>query len=206
MKTEKATVGARGIDSLPYSQKGTSAQARALRASGIDFVVLYLGVVTPHILDDVLDAGLAFMPVTLAGRYDGSATVNACKALGLPAGCTVWLDLEGMPSFQTSPQDLMAKIDAWAAAVIAANYQPGLYVGAPQPLTGDELYRLKVVRYWKAPSRVIDRNGTAWDGPACGFCMYQCWPQGTWRDTGVLVDVDFIQQDFHGRLPSWVVA
>ena len=34
MKTERATVGARGVDSLPYSKAGTAMQAKALKASG----------------------------------------------------------------------------------------------------------------------------------------------------------------------------
>lgn len=206
MRAEQATVGARGVDSYPFSLSGTAEQARALKSSGIDYLVGYLGVIDPTRLGHVLDAGLAFMPVTLAARYDGAAAIAACKALGLTAGCTVWLDLEGMAAFKTPPNELIAKINTWADVVAAAGYQPGLYVGSPQPLTGDELYRLHVVRYWKAPSRVLDRNGRAWDGPACGWCMYQLWPQHTWRDSGVFVDVDFVQQDYRERVPSWVVA
>lgn len=201
-----ATVGARGVDSLPFSQGGTPEQACALRSSGIDFFVGYLGVVTKERLASILSAGLAFMAVTLAGRFDGTAAAQQCRALGLPPGTTVWLDLEGDNAYRTPPQELIAKINAWADAVSLAGYQPGLYVGSPQPLTADELYRLRVVRYWKAPSRVLDRNGQAWDGPACGFCCWQLWPQGYWRDTGVFVDVDFIGQDFRGRVPTWAIG
>ena len=206
MRTEQAKVGARGVDSLPLSQGGTPAQAQGLKAAGIDFFVGYLGVLNSARLKALLDAGLAFMPVTLAARYDGAAAFVSCKALGLPTGCTVWLDLEGKTAYDMPPQELIAKINAWATAVIAGGYEPGLYIGSPQPLTADELYSLKVVRYWKAPSRVVDRDGKAWDGPACGFCCYQLWPSVTWRDTGVFVDVDFVQQDFRGRVPTWVKA
>ncbi len=208
MKTQLATVGARGVDSLPYSQGGTAAQAKAMRAAGVEFFVGYLGCITKARVQFLLDEGIAFMPVTFAGEYfDGAADELAqLTALGLPRGCTVWLDLEGMKSYQTPAQELIAKINAWADAVAAAGFEPGLYVGSPQPLTADELYRLRVVRYWKAPSRVIDRNGQTSDGPSCGFCMYQAWPSVVWRGTGVFVDVNFIQQDFRERLPSWVVA
>jgi hypothetical protein len=204
VKTAQATVGARGVDSLPYSSGGTLGDAKNLRDCGAEFFVGYLGVIDTLRLGFLLDAGLAFMPVTRAGTYDGAGAADACVALGLTPGCTVWLDLEGQAAFATPPQDLMAKIDAWADAVGGAGFQPGLYVGSPQPLTGDELFRLKVVRYWKAPSRIFDRNGRVWDGPSCGFCMYQLWPSLTWRSSGVLVDVDFVQQDHLGRLPSWV--
>lgn len=203
MITKPATVGARGVDSLPFSQGGTADQAKALKASGVEFFVGYLGAMTSARLKSVLDAGLAFMAVTFAAAFDGPNTVKQCKALGLPPGCTVWLDVEGKNVWAMNPQELISEINAWADAVIAGGYQPGLYIGSPQPLTGDEIYALRVVRYWKAPSRIIDRNGKVWDGPGCGFCAYQLWPSRTWA--GVWVDVNFIQQDFRGRVPSWVV-
>jgi hypothetical protein len=181
-----------------------------LRASGIDYFVGYLGAIDAGRLEVVVDAGLAFMPVTFADAFDGNSAVEQCEALALPAGCTVWLDIEGKKVWAMNPQEVIARVNGWADAVIGGGYMPGLYVGSPQPLTGDELYALHVVRYWKAPSRVIDRNGRVWDGPACGFCMYQCWPSKNWpTDTDpnrVFVDVDFIQEDLRGRLPAWVVA
>lgn len=205
MQSETAFVGARGVDSFPYSLGGTCAQARALKASGVDFFVGYLGRMNPERLGFILDAGLAFMPVTVANTYDGVRSALQAKALGLPAGCTVWLDLEGKTAYETPPSQLIAKINTWADAIKAAKYEPGLYVGSPQPLTGEELWKLNVVRYWKAPSRVFDRFGRPWDGPEkCGFCMWQMWPQHTWKDTGVFVDVNMIGQDHLGRLPTWV--
>jgi hypothetical protein len=212
MRTEVARVGARGIDSLPFSIGGTRSQADRLKASGVDFAVLYLGSVTPKIVGDVISAGLAFMPVTFAGAYFNGADdeLSQLKRLGLPLGCTVWLDLEGKKSYETPPQELIAKCDAWALAVQKAGYEAGLYIGSPQPLTADELYRLRVTRYWKAPSRVIDRLGKASDGPACGFCMYQLWPSVMWPSASdperVFVDVNFVQQDHQGRVPHWVVG
>lgn len=205
MRTELAFVGARGVDSLPYSQGGTAAQAQALAAAGIEFFVGYLGAMNTARLGYLLDAGLAFMPVTFADRFDGVAAVAQCKALGLTPGCTVWLDIEGKNLLNVPSQQVAAQINAWATAVEGAGYQPGLYVGSPQPFTGDELYSLKVKRYWKAPSRVIDRNGKVWDGPGCGFCCYQLWDSVMWKKTGVFVDVDYVQKDFQGRLPSWTV-
>ncbi|MBX3218932.1 MAG: peptidoglycan-binding protein [Labilithrix sp.] len=114
-----------------------------------------------------------------------------------------------MTAYRTPATELIAKINAWADAVANAGYQPGLYIGSPQPLTGKELYALKVVRYWKAPARVVDRFGELGE-PNCGYCMYQLWPEIHWPSNDdpnrVWVDVDFIQQDYKGRVPSWVVA
>ncbi len=197
--TATATVGARGTDSVTLIT--TAAQAQALKASGNDFVIQYLGSVTSAIVDIILAAGLAFMPVTYADKWDGPTTVNELKALGLPTGCTVWLDVEGVGAMD--PTALKAAINNWATAVQAAGFVAGLYVGSGCPLTSIELYQLKVTRYWHSLSRTVDRNGQD-SCPACGWCMYQLFPSVTWG--GVWSDVDFIQQDWQGRLPTWVKA
>ncbi len=109
MRSERAFVGARGVDSYPFSAGGSAQQALALKKSGIDFFVGYPGVMTKPRLNAVLDAGLAFMPVTLAAKYDGAAAVAQCKVLGLPSGVTGWLDLEGKALFETDR--LLARAD-----------------------------------------------------------------------------------------------
>jgi len=204
MKTEKAFVGARGIDSLAFSQGATHSSACALKNSGIDFVFGYLGVMNKERLAHVLDAGMAFMPVTTASAYDGALAATRLKALDLPAGVTVWLDLEGKAAFDTPAPDLILKINKWADMVKLAGFDPGLYVGSPQPLTSEELYLLRVDRYWNAMSRESDRRGALAE-PKCGWCCWQVGPSVMWKDTGVFVDVNIIGQDFFGRFPSWVV-
>ncbi len=216
MRTEKAPVGSRGVDSLPFSQGGTAAQAVALKCSGIDFFVGYLGKMTPARLAFVLAAGLAFMPVTTAAEYkDGAADeIAQLRALGIPAGTTVWLDLEGVDVWErgknpvTRAEDL-AMMRSWATSIAAAGWMPGLYVGAPQPFTSAELFALPFVRYWLGIGRCIDRNGD--DAyPACGWSMRQDWHGQKlgmmWRTTGVFVDTNSIQCDHRGRVPAWVVA
>ena len=202
MICQKAFVGARGIDSLPFSQSGTGTQANLLKKAGIDFFVGYLGAVTPIRVQAVLAAGLAFMPVTFANVFDGGKAAAQCMNLGLPTGCTVWLDIEGQDVYH-HPAELIASINGWADAVARSGYQPGLYVGSPQPLTSEELYSLKVVRYWDALSEEYDRNGHL-ARPKCGFCMKQLNPSRDWA--GVWSDIDIVEQDFFGRLPSWVVS
>jgi hypothetical protein len=211
MKTQTAFVGARGVDSLPFSQAGTRVQADALKLSGIDFFVGYLGAMNKERLGYVLSAGLAFMPVTFAGEYNDGADdeVAQLKALGIPAGTSVWLDLEGLAAYKSDPLALASKINAWADKIAAGGWMPCLYVGAPQPFTGKELYSLKVVRYWLGIGRCVDRFGK--DAyPDCGWCMRQDWHgQGAgmmWKNTGVFVDTNSIQCDHKRRLPVWVVA
>lgn len=214
MRVEKAFVGARLVDSLPFSQSGTAAQARALKATGVDGVIGYLGAMNATRLDYVLDADLAFMPVTKANEfYDGAADeIAQLKALGIPAGATVWLDIEGERIWQHGKEnvaEVMRLLAGWANPINAEGYIASLYVGAPQPLTGKELYSLPFFRYWLGIGRCVDRNGV--DAyPACGWCMRQDWHGQKlgmmWRDTGVLVDTNSVQCDHKGRVPSWVVA
>lgn len=216
MKAEQAFPGARGVDSYPFSSGGKKEQAEALGCSGIEFFIGYLGHMTPERLDWILDAGLAFMPVTKAGEYrDGAQDELAqLKALGLPKGTTVWLDLEGLDAWEMGKsQGGLAKltgwIETWAAEIVGAGFMAGLYVGAPQPFNSKQLFALRnITRYWLGIGRCVDVNGD--DAyPRCGWCMRQDWHnQGTgmmWKDTGVFVDTNAIQADHFGRLPSWVV-
>jgi hypothetical protein len=216
MRVEVVPVGSRIVDSLPFSQSGTEAQARALKATGVDGLVGYLGAMTATRLRYVLDAGLAFMPVTFAGEYkDGAADeIAQLRALGIPAGTTVWLDLEGLDPWNMGQTpsglaQLTTLINTWARDIKGGGWMPGLYVGSPQPLTGEELYALGVVRYWLGIGRCVDRSGR--DAyPRCGWCMRQDWHGQSngmiWRNTGVLVDTNSVQCDHLGRLPSWVVG
>ena len=208
MRVEKAFVGAMGIDSYPYSIGGTPEQARALYAHGVRFAVLYLGVANIQRINYVLNAGMAFMPVTKAGEaFDGpDDEIAQLNALGIPKGCTVWLDHEGMKTLEVPKPELARLINVWAKAISASGYIAGLYYAPPQPFTGPELAALAVTRYWKSAGRLQDSTGKIWDEPeGIGHCMIQSWPQGNFRDTGVFVDADFVTSDRRGRVPTWVV-
>jgi hypothetical protein len=229
MKTQVAFPGARGVDSLPYSKGGTCAQAQALAKSGIEFFIGYLGAMNPERLGYILGAGLAFMPVTFAGEYkDGAADeIAQLKALGIPRGATVWLDLEGLDAWNTPANDLIRLINTWAYDIKSGGWMPGLYVGSPQPLSGEQLWKLGVLRYWLGIGRSVGKqpgatraltglpDGTIDAYPKCGWCMRQDWHDNPvpgraggmlWKDTGVFVDTNAIQADHQGRLPTWVVA
>lgn len=208
-------VGSRVVDSFPFSIGGTADQARALRREAVDGLVGYLGSMTPQRLQDVADAGLGFMPVTKANEfYDGPADeIAQLKALKIPQGVCVWLDIEGERIWdhgKEDPKEVMRLLSSWAQPINAEGWLASLYVGVPQPLLGPELYALPFVRYWLGIGRCIGRDGKdAYPAPA-GWCMRQDWHnQGNgmiWRGTGVLVDTNSVQCDHKGRLPVWAVA
>ncbi len=206
MNAEPARVGAVAVDSLPFSQAGTAAQAASLKASGVDALVGYLGAMNASRLAHVLDAGLAFMPVTFAGEYnDGPGDeIGQLAALGIPEGTTVFLDLEGMKAFKTDPDTLIRKINEWADPIRVAGFRPGLYVGVPQPLTSDELWNLRVTRYWRGQGSIRDRYNNLVEPTGCGWCMTQMFPSLTRGDTWV--DCNMVGQDYKGRVPWWVRA
>ncbi len=206
MKVENAKVGAVVVDSLPFSQAGTAAQAKALKAAGADGVAVYLGVVSKERVAFVLAAGMGCFAVTLAGEYNDGPNdeIGQLKALGLPQGKHVFLDMEGMAAYKTDPLVLIAKANAWADGIRAAGYKPGLYVGNPQPLTSAELWALHVEFYWKGQGRCVDRNNNLAEPTGCGWCMTQMWPSHS--RGGVWVDSNMAGQDYKGRSLTWVVA
>ncbi len=205
MIAKPAAIGASVVDSLPFSQAGTAAQAKALKASGVDAVAGYIGLFTKERLAAVLASGMAFLPVTLAGEYDDGAgdEIVQLKALSIPSGTTVFLDLEGLAAFKSDPVVLAGKINVWAQAILAAGYIPGLYVGVPQPFTSAELWALKVQRYWRGQGSIRDRNDALAE-PTGGWCMTQVYPSYT--RGGVWVDSNMVGQDYRMRVPTWVVA
>jgi hypothetical protein len=120
-------------------------------------------------------------PTAALGTTFGTNAAANAKAVGFPPGVTLWCDFEGPDSVSTA-DDATAYINAWAAAVNGAGYDPGLYVGSGAPL-------------WKSESSVAE--------PAnCGFCLIQLYT--TTQVAGVEVDVDVVQFDCEGRLPYWL--
>lgn len=206
MKTEAAFPGAICYDSLQFSEAGTAAQALAFKAAGAHGVYGYLGVINKTRVGYILDAGLAFLAVGLAGRFDGPAMVQQLSGIGATQGLTTCFDLEGLEAFHADPVAYAAKINA-GADVLNVNFTSGLYVGSPQPFTSKELWLLHVNRgYWRGQGRIVDRFGplSLAEPTKCGWCAYQCYPSV--MRGGVSVDVDMITEDYLGRTPYWMVA
>ncbi|MGH7115770.1 MAG: glycoside hydrolase domain-containing protein [Stellaceae bacterium] len=215
-----ATPGTQGFDSDTTIVADT---ARELCAAGFRFALRYLSRTEPQNPSDlsaaearaILGAGLALMavqhcprpgwaPSAALGRQYGLAAARNATAIGLaPAsagaglGLSLWLDLEGVASW-ASAADTIAYCNAWAGAVEAAGFLPGLYVGANQPLSGDELYwRLRIRSYWKSASIVPGI-------PYRGYQMVQALapsPVG-----GVDIDRNVIMADNFGGLPKWLTS
>jgi hypothetical protein len=200
VRSELAFIGARGVDSYANIDKPELAQS--VVDAGAEFAIQYLGRMTPSTRDVILGAGLALMPVTLGSSVSRpQVTLAELRALQLPERTTVWLDVEGV---FPDVAELEAEINAWAHALIAAGFEPGIYVGAGCPLTSSELYSLSVVRYWKSLSRITDRHGQIAEPIPCGWCMYQLFESRSWG--GLWSDLNVIQMDYHKRLPTWVRA
>jgi hypothetical protein len=203
LKISDVPVGAVVADSLPFSSAGNLLQAQALKAAGVNVVVGYLGIINAARLGCILTAGMGAWFVTTAGQYDGAVVVKSLQALGLPKGVSVFLDLEGLTAFHADVPTLIAKINSWAAAILAAGFIPGLYVGSPQPLTSDEMWRLSVQRYWRGQGRIDDRNNALAE-PTGGWSVTQFYPSVI--AGGVLIDKNMVGQDYHGRVPVMVTA
>ncbi len=181
------------------------ARASALKAAGMSFCLRYLGSVTAQELADILAAGLLFMPVTFSrapgwiptpglGTSDGQQDVQHLKALGLPSGCTVWIDLEGCAG---SAQAVADWVNSRAQVIRSAGFDVGLYVGGGDVLNGQQLYSLaQIDRYWRSLSQDVPTPAS------CGFCMLQLWKTITLA--GTEIDVDCIQYDYKDRLPMVV--
>lgn len=191
------------VDSLQFSQGGTAKQAQDLSAAGVKCLVGYLGAINATRIGYLHAAGIAFLPVTFGtapDHYDGPTAAARCKALGLPAGCSVFLDVEGMAAWNTPEPDLMKRCIAWRDAVRAAGYSPCLYVGVPEPLSSAELDALGFDLYWHGQGNIVDHRGHP-AAPSCGWSMNQHWPSVT--IAGVLVDTNDVAPDQLGRLPVW---
>jgi hypothetical protein len=206
---ELATDGAEGFDADTPLTKDACA---ALVAAGMTFAIRYVGFggqqsteddLTADEVDTILASGLALMvvqhvrfggwvPSEALGAVDGRTAVQHAAAAGVGEGTCLWCDLEGVGG---SSQATIAHANAWTEAVLGGGYDPGVYVGAGVPLTGQQWFEaLKVRRYWKSLSQVpevatrgyqmIQRAG----GPPVG---------------GVSIDRNRIQVDHKGDLPRW---
>lgn len=154
---------------------------------------------------NIINAGLALIAVqhvryegwvpsaALGNTYGSNAASNAAS-VGLPKGMNIWCDLEGVAT-GTAAQSVIDYCQAWYAAVHAAGYVPGLYVGANCILTGAQLYSLSFQHYWKSLSTVPDI-------PNRGYQLVQKWfPQS---EFGISIDQDTTQTDNKGGTVLWV--
>jgi hypothetical protein len=181
--------------------------------SGYRFCLRYLslggaessGDLTVEEVEGILNAGLALMPVqhvrragwlpcgNLGAEYGTHAGSHA-KSIGFPAGVNLWCDVEGISS-STTAADVIAYCDAWYDAVLAAEYVPGLYVGANSILSGEQFSKLKFQHYWKSESKVPDLPGR-------GYQMIQTLVEQPVH--GIAIDKDETKTDSKGGQANWL--
>jgi hypothetical protein len=209
MRVEKATPGMRVVDSWPYSKAGSAVSARYWADHGVHAFAGYLGLMNATRLNYVLDVGLAFFPVTLAGAYENGAAdeVAQLKALGIPPGATVFLDLEGKRAFNTPIPTLFTYCKDWCAPIVGEGYEAGIYLGVPQPFTELEMYDLPFTKYWKGMGSVRDRFDKLAE-PWRDQQHHRGWNLEQVPDTqsfgGFDVDFSMVAKDYKGDVISWV--
>jgi hypothetical protein len=165
--------GVRGVDT---AETVSASAAVALRQKGFRFCVRYVRRDKPHAsalsgteAKSLLNAGLGIMavqyvqsesswqPTAVKGSRNGAVAATEAEKLGLPWGVTIWCDLEGV-TVGTPAQATIDYCNRWHAAVSAAGYVPGLYVGYHAGLTPLQLYRsLRFTHYWGAYNLNVDQ-------------------------------------------------
>lgn len=190
----------------------TAALAQQFYGGGFKFCLRYLSLgkqaprdLTTHEAIDILNAGLALMPVQHVrkpgwlpsanlGQQDGQNAATNALDIGFPAAVNVWCDLEGVGS-RATPQDVIDYCQAWHSAVSAAGFAPGLYVGSRAQLSGEQLYGLPFQHYWRSQSTVPDI-------PHRGYQLIQLFPSVA--ANGISIDVDMTQKDIAGAQAQWL--
>src|SRR5689334_15618159 len=212
-----ATDGLKGLD---VNRPIAASEAAALVGHGYQFAVRYVRRKDKHSYDlsvkeanAILASGLGLMVVqhvapegwkptaNLGSTYGNTAAAEATR-IGVPAGVTVWCDLEGVSS-TASAKAVIDFCNRWHSKVAAAGFVPGLYVGFGAGLDADQLYwSLRYTHYWGA------YNVGPIDGPTKrGFQMKQRVANAADRITGFDADfqVDDVHADALGGLPTMLM-
>jgi hypothetical protein len=197
-----APLFALGIDTIAVLD---AVRCQGLKSAGMSYALRYLGSLTSAERDLILASGLWLSVVTYGrtdwtglgtdlGETDGSSDVDHLTVAGIPMGATVWIDLEGAPVNEATA--ITAWLNARSAALKAAGFDVGLYVGAGAGLTAAQLYALpNVDRYWRSLSNVPT--------PDAGYAMLQLYPDDQ-IVAGTQVDVNVTQTDWQGRRAMFV--
>lgn len=204
---------AAGLTGFDINATVSAADAQIFKNAGYNFCIRYIprtaalaaGNLTNDEAADILNAGLALMPVQHVARHGwvptgplgtayGSYAAEYCsQVVGLPAGVNVWLDLEDILK-GTDAADVIAYCQAWYNAVNAAGYIPGIYLGFNTRLNPEQLYHsLSFRHYWQA-----------YNGPQVAVRGFQLIQKTQVKVNGFDIDPDITQADGLGGLPYWL--
>jgi hypothetical protein len=189
--------------------------------SSFRFIIRYIGRgdgsanytdLTEFEADTIITAGLAlgviqhplgsgWMPSQELGTQFGAAAAAAAAAAGLPAGVTVWLDLEGVAE-GAAAQDVIAYCNAWFEQVESLGYVSGIYIGASPGISADQLYwNLHTKSYWKGGSSA--GSGVPDEIPNRGYQLIQ---QIENPGTDDAFDRDVVRTDNFGNQVIWCMT
>jgi hypothetical protein len=214
--TKAATLGPGGV-AFDTSEKLTAEQYAELYALGFRIGVRTVGNalqnpaygISSAELQAAVTAKLGMMlyqfPRTsnwsaTTGAADGTAAAHNALAIGFPKTACLWADLEGaIPSAAA----MIDYVNAWYQAAVSAGMAGsalGIYVGPGVPLTPQQLYEnLFVARYWRAGAIVPDVASR-------GYQFIQAYPGNAVVLPGVVIDYDYVLEDFHGSIPVVCVS
>jgi Domain of unknown function (DUF1906) len=149
--------------------------AAAFAGAGYRFCIRYVRRQKAHTYDlsakeakRLLSAGLGLMvvqhvapgewtPTAAKGTQYGNVAAEEATRIGFPSGTTVWCDLESVAS-DTPRKQAIDYCNRWHAAVAAAGFVPGLYVGFAAGLGPKDLYyALRFTHYWGAYNLDADK-------------------------------------------------
>lgn len=182
------------------------------KAAGRDFCIRYIPRTSKpssiNLTHDealiILNAGLALMPVQhappegwtptpgLGTEYGAYGAYYAKEIVGLPEGMNIWCDLE-MVGGSSSADAVIAYCEEWYAAVEAAGYVPGVYVGFGIKINNKQLTNLSFRHYWRAYN--------ADNIPARGYQLIQSEEIVI---GGITVDPNKSQADKKGDAALWL--
>jgi hypothetical protein len=213
-----AVLAPTGIKGFDANSVVNSTAALALFKAGYRYGARYIprlqakaNDLTTREIDVMFGAGLAVSPVQHVesadswvptddkGRQYGDGAVAACRVLNIPTGTTVWLDLEGI-SLGVPTEQIIRYCNYWHDKVLAAKFEPGIYIGWRAQLTPEQLYkRLKFARYWSAYNANTDQTPIT-----RGTCMQQHVAKKGDKPSGVQfeIDTDLITTDKLGDRPT----
>jgi hypothetical protein len=136
-------------------------------------------------------------PSAEAGVRDGADAVRAAKALFLPTGTQIWLNIDDFANTSHSGE-ISDYLFNWFDLVVQDGYVPGLQVGLCACWTNEMLDSLPFNFFWR-----IGSGSHAY--PSSGYCLVQsASPSYIFED--LHYERDVVQLDNHGSRPTWLAG